>query len=124
MALCVIIAPSDIVNTTATAAIAAGTLEGRGLGYTKAASSDSHRHAGHLFQFDAFQILYVFVAGSSLRIPTPNDGDILLDYSKNRVDGATMALLLNLAKSRSVEKARDAMFSGKIEQTKVGNNLY
>ncbi|XP_026332727.1 glucose-6-phosphate isomerase [Hyposmocoma kahamanoa] len=48
----------------------------------------------------------------SLRIPTPNDGDILLDYSKNRVDGATMALLLNLARNRGVEKARDAMFSG------------
>ncbi|GBP55979.1 Glucose-6-phosphate isomerase [Eumeta japonica] len=49
----------------------------------------------------------------SLRIPTPNDGDILLDYSKNRIDDSAMALLLNLAKSRGVEEARDAMFSGK-----------
>ncbi|XP_072948305.1 glucose-6-phosphate isomerase [Epargyreus clarus] len=48
----------------------------------------------------------------SLRLPTPNDGEILLDYSKNRVDENTMALLLNLAKSRNVEQARDAMFSG------------
>ncbi|XP_049880376.1 glucose-6-phosphate isomerase-like [Pectinophora gossypiella] len=48
----------------------------------------------------------------SLRIPTPNDGEILLDYSKNRVDGAVMALLHNLARNRGVEKARDAMFSG------------
>ncbi|KAL0861305.1 hypothetical protein ABMA27_008864 [Loxostege sticticalis] len=48
----------------------------------------------------------------SLRIPTPNDGDILLDYSKNRVDTATFALLLELAKSRGIEKARDAMFNG------------
>ncbi|KAL0811716.1 hypothetical protein ABMA28_009158 [Loxostege sticticalis] len=48
----------------------------------------------------------------SLRIPTPNDGDILLDYSKNRVDDATFALLLELAKSRGIEKARDAMFNG------------
>ncbi|KAI8432576.1 hypothetical protein MSG28_013564 [Choristoneura fumiferana] len=48
----------------------------------------------------------------SLRLPTPSDGDILLDYSKNRVDGAVMALLFNLARTRGVEKARDAMFTG------------
>ncbi|XP_048484367.1 glucose-6-phosphate isomerase [Plutella xylostella] len=48
----------------------------------------------------------------SLRIPTPNDGEILLDYSKNRVDSAIMALLVNLARTRGVEKARDAMFAG------------
>lgn len=48
----------------------------------------------------------------SLRIPTPNDGDILLDYSKNRIDDELWSLLLNLAKSRNVEKARDAMFAG------------
>lgn len=48
----------------------------------------------------------------SLRIPTPNDGDILLDYSKNRIDAAALSLLLALAKSRGVEQARDAMFSG------------
>ncbi|XP_063833593.1 glucose-6-phosphate isomerase [Ostrinia nubilalis] len=48
----------------------------------------------------------------SLRVPTPNDGEILLDYSKNRIDDATFTMLLDLAKSRGVEKARDAMFSG------------
>ncbi|CAG9124519.1 unnamed protein product [Plutella xylostella] len=48
----------------------------------------------------------------SLRIPTPSDGEILLDYSKNRVDSAIMALLVNLARTRGVEKARDAMFAG------------
>ncbi|XP_013137925.1 PREDICTED: glucose-6-phosphate isomerase [Papilio polytes] len=48
----------------------------------------------------------------SLRLPTPNDGEILLDYSKNRLDAKAFELLLNLAKSRGVEKARDAMFSG------------
>ncbi|KAM3961359.1 LOW QUALITY PROTEIN: glucose-6-phosphate isomerase [Aphomia sociella] len=48
----------------------------------------------------------------SLNIPTPNDGEILLDYSKNRVNGEILALLLNLAKSRGVEQARDAMFCG------------
>nr|AXK15967.1 phosphoglucose isomerase [Boloria eunomia] len=48
----------------------------------------------------------------SLQIPTPNDGEILLDYSKNRVDDTVFQLLLQLAKSRNVEEARDAMFSG------------
>lgn len=48
----------------------------------------------------------------SLKIQTPNDGDILLDYSKNRVNNDVLALLLNLAKSRGVEQARDAMFNG------------
>lgn len=48
----------------------------------------------------------------SIRIPTPHDGDILLDYSKNRIDNEALELLLNLARSRNVEKARDAMFTG------------
>ncbi|KPJ04200.1 Glucose-6-phosphate isomerase [Papilio xuthus] len=48
----------------------------------------------------------------SLCLPTPNDGDILLDYSKNRLDATAFELLLNLAKSRGVEQARDAMFTG------------
>ncbi|XP_028036722.1 glucose-6-phosphate isomerase [Bombyx mandarina] len=48
----------------------------------------------------------------SLCIPTPNDGDILLDYSKNRINSDVFKLLLDLAKSRNVEQARDAMFSG------------
>ncbi|CAH0717686.1 unnamed protein product, partial [Brenthis ino] len=48
----------------------------------------------------------------SLRIPTPSDGEILLDYSKNRVNDTVFQLLLQLAKSRNVEQARDAMFSG------------
>ncbi|CAH0403217.1 unnamed protein product [Chilo suppressalis] len=48
----------------------------------------------------------------SLTIPTPNDGDILLDYSKNRINDTLFPLLLNLAKSRGVEQARDAMFTG------------
>ncbi|XP_059055984.1 glucose-6-phosphate isomerase [Achroia grisella] len=48
----------------------------------------------------------------SLNIQTPNDGDILLDYSKNRVNNEVLTLLLNLAKSRGVEQARDAMLGG------------
>jgi glucose-6-phosphate isomerase len=38
--------------------------------------------------------------------------DILLDYSKNRIDDQTVALLIQLAKECSLNKAVDAMFSG------------
>ncbi|XP_063990802.1 glucose-6-phosphate isomerase [Diachasmimorpha longicaudata] len=48
----------------------------------------------------------------SLTINTPEDGAILLDYSKNRVDDKALGLLMNLARARQVEKARDAMFAG------------
>lgn len=48
----------------------------------------------------------------SLKLSTPNDGDILIDYSKNRLDDELYQLLLELAKQRKVEQARDTMFSG------------
>ncbi len=38
--------------------------------------------------------------------------EILLDYSKNRIDEQTIALLIQLAKECSVNKAIEAMFSG------------
>jgi glucose-6-phosphate isomerase len=45
-------------------------------------------------------------------------GDILFDYSKNRVTDKTMALLFDLARQAKVEARRDAMFSGeKINRT-------
>lgn len=37
---------------------------------------------------------------------------LLLDYSKNRIEPETIALLLQLARERGVEALRDAMFSG------------
>ncbi len=40
------------------------------------------------------------------------DGTMLFDYSKNRIDGVAMNELLALAKSAEIEKARDALFSG------------
>ena len=43
---------------------------------------------------------------------TMKAGDIYVDYSKNRVTAETMALLFDLARERSVESLRDAMFSG------------
>uniref|UniRef100_A0A670Z638 Glucose-6-phosphate isomerase n=1 Tax=Pseudonaja textilis TaxID=8673 RepID=A0A670Z638_PSETE len=39
-------------------------------------------------------------------------GDILVDYSKNLVTEEVMKLLVELAKSRGVEKAREQMFTG------------
>src|SRR5689334_13800501 len=38
--------------------------------------------------------------------------DILVDYSKNRVDDRAMALLMGLAEQQEVGRWRDAMFSG------------
>uniref|UniRef100_A0A1B6MTI5 Glucose-6-phosphate isomerase n=1 Tax=Graphocephala atropunctata TaxID=36148 RepID=A0A1B6MTI5_9HEMI len=48
----------------------------------------------------------------SLKIQTPKDGEILLDFSKNRINDEVFNLLLELARARKVEAARDAMFSG------------
>nr|XP_046249069.1 glucose-6-phosphate isomerase a [Scatophagus argus] len=41
-----------------------------------------------------------------------DDGDILLDFSKNLINQEVMGMLLALAKSRGVEEAREKMFSG------------
>jgi len=45
-------------------------------------------------------------------IKTPEDGDILVDFSKNRIDQEVFDLLMDLAKSRKVEAGRDSMFGG------------
>ncbi|HZV66615.1 MAG TPA: glucose-6-phosphate isomerase [Telluria sp.] len=37
---------------------------------------------------------------------------LFLDYSKNRLDGRTLELLVDLARERGVEEQREAMFSG------------
>lgn len=50
----------------------------------------------------------------SVKLPTPEDGEMLFDFSKNLIDNTTCCLLVDLAKSRGVEQARDAMFSGMI----------
>ncbi|XP_028286438.1 glucose-6-phosphate isomerase a [Parambassis ranga] len=41
-----------------------------------------------------------------------DEGDILLDYSKNLVNQDVMSMLIAMAKSRGVEEAREKMFSG------------
>lgn len=53
-----------------------------------------------------------FLFLSSLKLSTPNDGDILLDYSKNRINDEVWPLLLHLAESRGLAEAREAMFTG------------
>ncbi|MBF0094872.1 MAG: glucose-6-phosphate isomerase, partial [Alphaproteobacteria bacterium] len=47
-------------------------------------------------------------------------GDILLDYSKNRITAETLRLLLQLARERDVEGWRDRMFSGEVINTTEG----
>jgi len=48
----------------------------------------------------------------SVKLRTPEDGEILFDYSKNRIEDETLQLLFQLAKSCDIEKARDRMFAG------------
>lgn len=48
----------------------------------------------------------------SVKLQTPSDGEILLDYSKNRVTEEVWKNLLELATARKLEEARTAMFSG------------
>uniref|UniRef100_A0A8D8PL51 Glucose-6-phosphate isomerase n=1 Tax=Cacopsylla melanoneura TaxID=428564 RepID=A0A8D8PL51_9HEMI len=49
----------------------------------------------------------------SLTIPCPGEeGNILLDFSKNRIDDQGMNLLFELAKARQVEEVREKMFNG------------
>uniref|UniRef100_A0A8D3DUI3 Glucose-6-phosphate isomerase n=1 Tax=Scophthalmus maximus TaxID=52904 RepID=A0A8D3DUI3_SCOMX len=47
----------------------------------------------------------------SLTLKT-EDGDILLDYSKNLITDEVMKMLVDLAKSRGIEAAREKMFTG------------
>lgn len=48
----------------------------------------------------------------SVKLDTPLDGPLLVDFSKNRINDEVMELLMNLAKERGVDVARDAMFNG------------
>ena len=52
---------------------------------------------------------------NNLHLVLKNDreeGDFLVDYSKNRVTRDTLDLLLSLARARGVEAARDRMYRG------------
>ncbi len=60
-----------------------------------------------------WQLRQLFAADAQ-RFPklTVDAAGLFLDYSKNRLDAATIALLLDLARERGVETRRDAMFAG------------
>ncbi len=47
----------------------------------------------------------------SLRVGS-GENELLVDYSKNRLDAAVLARLLDLARASGVQPARDAMFAG------------
>lgn len=56
---------------------------------------------------------------------TWQQGDVFVDYSKNRVTDETMSLLFALARATGVEAAREAMFRGdKINQTEGRSVLH
>lgn len=60
-------------------------------------------------------VIHIFTthtATHSLKLQTPADGDILLDYSKNRVTPEAWKLLLDLATARQLEQSRTAFFTG------------
>nr|XP_046202022.1 glucose-6-phosphate isomerase a [Oncorhynchus gorbuscha] len=67
--------------------------------------------AGNLNMRDMFEADKDRFSKFSTTLET-DDGDILLDYSKNLVNEEVMRMLLSMAKSRGVEEARDKMFSG------------
>ena len=48
----------------------------------------------------------------SIKLDTPLEGPYLVDFSKNRINSQVMDLLVELARERGVEEAREAMFSG------------
>lgn len=56
----------------------------------------------------------------SLTLDTPDDGQILVDFSKNRINEPIWKGLIGLAQSRCVEMARDKMFAGqRVNSTEV-----
>jgi len=69
--------------------------------------------ASHANAARTWQMRQLF-ADDAQRFPklTVDAAGLFLDYSKNRLDGRTVELLLDLARERGVESLRDAMFAG------------
>ncbi|XP_019935165.2 glucose-6-phosphate isomerase b [Paralichthys olivaceus] len=65
-----------------------------------------HLNMRHMFEADKERFNKL-----SLTLKT-EDGDILLDYSKNLVTDDVMKMLVDLAKSRGIDAAREKMFKG------------
>ena len=62
----------------------------------------AQRHLRELFETDS---------GRAERF-SRSHGDWFLDYSKNRIDGETLSLLLDLAHSRGLPQRIEALFGG------------
>ncbi|MDQ1832577.1 glucose-6-phosphate isomerase [Massilia scottii] len=67
----------------------------------------------HAIEAEDWELRGLFAADPQ-RFPklTVDAAGLFLDYSKNRLDGRTLELLVDLAQERGVETQRDAMFSG------------
>ncbi|NHZ62750.1 glucose-6-phosphate isomerase [Massilia genomosp. 1] len=67
----------------------------------------------HAIEAEDWQLRGLFAADPQ-RFPklTIDAAGLFLDYSKNRLDGRTLELLVELARERGVETQRDAMFAG------------
>ncbi|NHZ81498.1 glucose-6-phosphate isomerase [Massilia sp. CCM 8695] len=67
----------------------------------------------HAIEAEDWELRGLFAADPQ-RFPklTVDAAGLFLDYSKNRLDGRTLELLVELARERGVESQRDAMFSG------------
>ncbi|RSZ58795.1 glucose-6-phosphate isomerase [Massilia atriviolacea] len=67
----------------------------------------------HAIEAEDWELRGLFAADPQ-RFPklTVDAAGLFLDYSKNRLDGRTLELLVELARERGVETQRDAMFAG------------
>ncbi|NHZ40638.1 glucose-6-phosphate isomerase [Massilia aquatica] len=67
----------------------------------------------HAIEAEDWELRGLFAADPQ-RFPklTVDAAGLFLDYSKNRLDGRTLELLIDLAQERGVETQRDAMFAG------------
>jgi glucose-6-phosphate isomerase len=76
-------------------------------------STALHALQQHAAEATQWQIRQLFAA-QALRFDAMKleAAGLLLDFSKNRLDAATLALLAELARERGVEARRDAMFRG------------
>ncbi|XP_061631126.1 glucose-6-phosphate isomerase a isoform X2 [Phyllopteryx taeniolatus] len=68
-------------------------------------------HGGSLKMRDMFAAEPERFRHFSVKVAT-EDGDLLLDYSKNLITQEVMAMLIAMAESRGVKQARESMFKG------------
>ncbi|MGZ8341609.1 MAG: glucose-6-phosphate isomerase [Telluria sp.] len=75
----------------------------------------------HAVDAEDWQLRGLFAADAE-RFPklTVDAAGLFLDYSKNRLDGRTLELLVDLARERGLEARRDAMFAGEKINTTEG----